>query len=254
MRLYLKQSLLPVALLKGTLMIRRTLFVITLVLGMALPLSAQIVTVQTFHSVSGVDYAEIGRSMRIKLHNVSTGGDYWGTSDSYGVSRIGAPAGYYQAYLWDGSYQYLWGSSEQPDPNQYYVCATPYQQVIELPAFPRPLAPNLGSPCNYCGVPQGNFDLIWTSGLDAARTAPNWAVTYEIWDSATPVGWPQGQEWLAVPDAPCNPDGQGRCHYHVDMLDYQPGAQYTWRIVVKINYGGGIVYKTSGPVWHCHQN
>src|SRR4051812_31298375 len=115
MRLYLKQSLRPVALLKGTLMIRRMLFVITLVLGMALPLSAQyIVTVQTFHSVSGVDYAEIGTSMRIKLHNVSTGGDYWGISGYNGISYIGAPAGYYQAYLWDGSYQYLWGSSEQP--------------------------------------------------------------------------------------------------------------------------------------------
>jgi hypothetical protein len=233
-------------------MIRKALFILVLVLGVALPVSAQIVTVQTFHSVSGVDYAEVGRSMRIKLHNVSTGGDYWGISDQNGISYIGAPAGDYQAYLWD-PYQYLWGSSEQPDPNLYHVYATRYQQFIQLTAFPRPLAPNLVAPCNYCGVPQGNFDLVWTNGLDAARTAPNWTVTYEIWDSATPVGWPQGQEWLAVPDAPCNPDGQGQCHYHVGMLNYEPGAEYTWRIVVKINYGGGIVYKTSGPVWHCHQ-
>jgi len=228
------------------------LFLIAVASILALPLSAQYtVTVETFHSVSGVEYAQYAGSMRINLHNVSTGADYWGISDPYGISHISAAAGTYQAYLWD-PYYYQWGSSEQPDPDTYTVWATPYEQVIQLSAFPRPFAPDLVAPCNYCGVPQGNFDLIWTSGLDAARTASNWTVTYE--DSATPVGWPQGQEWLAVPDAPCNPDAQGRCHWYVDTLNYEPGAEYTWRIVVKINFGGGIVYKTSGPVWHCHQN
>ncbi len=232
---------------------RRTLFLILALFALALPMSAQyLVTVQTYHSVSGVDYAQVAPSMRIRLHSVSTGYDYWGTSDPWGIARISAPSGWYQAYLWD-QYYYQWGSTDQPDPNQYYVYPTFNDQVIRLTAFPRPYAPTLWSPCDGCGVGPGNFDLVWTNGLDAARIAPNWTVTYELWDSATPVGWPQGQEWLAVPDAPCNPDAQGRCHYHVGPLDYQPGCQYTWRIVVKINFGGGIVYKTSGPTWHLHQ-
>jgi hypothetical protein len=234
-------------------MTRKTLFLIILVSILALPMSAQyIVSVYTYHSVSGVDYAQIAPYMRIKLHNVQYGTDWWGSSDAYGAATISAPSGWYQAYVWD-PYYYQWGSTDQPDPNQYYVYATPYQQVINLSAFPRPYAPNLVGPCNYCGVGQGNFDLVWTNGLDAARTAGNWTVTYDIWDSATPVGWQTQPEHLAITDAPCNPDAQGNCHWYVDYLDYSPGCQYTWRIVVKINFGGGVIYTTSGPSWHLHQ-
>lgn len=233
-------------------MIRKILLAILLT-AMAFPASAYVVTVYTYHSVAGVDYAEIAPSMRIKLCNASTGACYWGISDAYGRAWIDAPQGWYNAYTWD-PYYYQWGSQDQPDPNQYYVYPILYTQVINLSAFPRPLAPNLVAPCNYCGVGQGNFDLVWTSGLDADRIAPNWTVTYGIWTSATPVGWPQGQEWEAVPNAPCNPDAYGRCHWYVDYLNYEPGCQYTWRIVVKINFGGGVIYETSGPQWHLHQN
>lgn len=236
-------------------MVRRTLFLIAAAFILALPLSAQYpVTVETYHSVSGADQAEVGPSMRIQLHNVSTGADYWGISDAYGIATISAANGTYQAYLWD-PYYYQWGSTDQPDPNTYTVYPIYTGQTIKLSAFPRPFAPNLVSPCNYCAVGAGNFDLVWTSGIDAARTASNWPVTYEIWDSTTLPGYPQQPEWMAVSDAPCNADGQGNCHYYVDSgLGSCPGCQYTWRIVVKINFGGGIVYKTSGPSWHLHQN
>ncbi|HEV8435462.1 MAG TPA: hypothetical protein VGR95_18785 [Thermoanaerobaculia bacterium] len=236
-------------------MIRRTLFLIAAVFVLAVPLSAQyLVTVQTYHSVSGSDWAALGPYMSVKLHNVSTGANYPGYTDASGIATISAAAGTYQVYVWDPSYNYYWGSIDTPQPGTYTVYATPYTQVLKFSAFPRPYAPNLVSPCNYCAVGPGNFDLVWTNGLDAARTASNWPVTYEIWDSTTLPGDPQQPEWLAVSDAPCNPDASGNCHFHVDSgLGYCPGCQYTWRIVVKINFGGGFIYKTSGPSWHLHQ-
>ena len=237
-------------------MIRRTLFVVFLIAALslvALPMSAQyLVTVQTYHSVSGVDYAEVAPSMRVKLHNINTGYDYYGTSDPYGIARISADAGTYQAYIWD-EYYYQWGSTDTPDPNPYTVYATFNDQVIRLSAFPRPFAPGLFSPCDGCYVGAGYFDLVWTSGIDAARTASNWPVSYELWDSTTLPGYPQQAEWEAISDMPCNPDSAGRCVYHVGYLDTCHGCMYTWRIVVKIDFGGGIVYKTSGPSWKLYQ-
>lgn len=233
-------------------MVRRLVFLALLSLFIVTPAFAYSVQVYTFKSIAGVDYAENVNGMRVKLCHVTTGACHYGMSEVWGYANIiVTQAGYYYAYIWD-PYYYEWGSSEQPDPDTYYVWPM-YQQYISLSAFPRPLEPTLVAPCNGCWVGQGDFDLVWTSGLDEDRTAPNWTVTYEIWTSATPVGWPQGQEWMPISDAPCNPDAQGNCHWYVDYLELMPGCHYTWRIVVKINFGGGVVYKTSGPQWHLYQ-
>jgi hypothetical protein len=219
-------------------------------------LFAWTVTVSTYKSIAGVDYAQAAGSMYFKLCNINTGYCYQSLSEGNGVGWTDAPEGTYHAYIWDGAYN--WGSTDIPnggDSETWTVYATPYGQYINLSAYPRPLMPNLVSPCNYCAVGAGNFDLVWTNGLDATRTASNWPVTYDIWDSTTLPGYPQQPEWLAVTDAPCNPDAQGHCHYYVDSgLGSCPGCQYTWRIVVKINFGNGQVYTTSGPSWHLHQN
>jgi hypothetical protein len=218
-------------------------------------LFAWTVTVSTYKSISGVDYAQSAGSMYFKLCNTTNGYCYQSLSEGNGVGWTDAPEGTYYAYIWDGAGN--WGSTDIPNggwSETWTVYATPYGQYISLSAYPRPLMPGLVAPCNYCGVGQGNFDLVWTNGLDNTRTAANWTVTYDIWDSATPVGWQQGTEHLAITDAPCNPDAQGNCHWYVDYLDYSPGCQYTWRIVVKINFGNGQVYTTSGPSWHLHQN
>jgi hypothetical protein len=235
---------------QGEIMIRRVLLAAALCLA-SWPVWAYTVSVYTYDSVAGVDYARVHSNINVKLCRVG------GASCSYGISAFGKATvsvtqeGYYHAYIYDGSGK--WGSTDTPDPNLYYVYPILTEQVIRLSAFPRPLQPGLVSPCSGCLVPPGNFYLSWTNGLDWERTAPNWPVTYEIWTSSQPVGSPQGPEWLAVPDAPCNPDANGRCRWYVDFLVTEPGAKYTWRIVVKINFGGGIVYKTSGPNWTLYQ-
>ncbi|HEV7240028.1 MAG TPA: hypothetical protein VGQ36_12385 [Thermoanaerobaculia bacterium] len=234
-------------------MIRRLILFAVLSLFAVPRAFAYAVQVYTFKSIAGVDYAQSAGGLRVKLCHATTGACSFNTTDPSGFANIIVnQSGDYYAYVWDSS-QYEWGSSDQPDPNTYYVFPS-FQQSIGLSALPRPLEPNLVAPCNGCGVGQGNFDLVWTNGLDYARTASNWPVTYDIYTSATPVGWPQGQEGLAISDAPCNPDAQGRCHWYVDFLESMPGCQYTWRIVVKINFGGGVIYETSGPQWHLHQN
>jgi len=212
-----------------------------------------------FRTVAGQEYYDAASYFSFKVCKTGqTTGCYQGqlgyTGEFYPVSV--SEAGWYDIYMYrdygwccDG----VWGSNDQPIAGGPFYVPSQFTS-ISMSVPPRPLVPDLVSPCNYCGVPQGNFYLSWTSGLDAQRTAPNWPVTYEIWTSSTPVGWPQGQEWLAVPDAPCNPDAYGRCRWYVDTLSYEPGAQYTWRIVVKMDVGGGVVYRTSGPTWHLHQN
>jgi hypothetical protein len=233
-------------------MIRKAVFFAVMCL-ISMPALAYTVTVYTFHSVAGVDYARNAPNTRVRLCEVANGSCSSGISDATGRSNvIVTRAGYYYAYIYDTNGR--WGSTETPDPNQYYVYPIFSEQVIRLSAFPRPFAPTLVSPCNGCGVPRGNFNLSWTSGLDWERTASNWPVTYEIWTSATPPGWAQGAEGLGVADAPCNPDAQGRCRWYVDYLDAPVGTRYTWRIVVKINFGGGIIYKTSGPKWTLYQS
>lgn len=233
-------------------MIRRMFLSAVLCLA-AIPAFAYTVYVDTFQSVAGVDYARIAPNMRVKLCRVANGVCSYGISNAQGRANIVLThAGDYWAYIYNTNG--TWGSTDTPDPDTYYFFSTQMQQGIGLSALPRPFQPTLVSPCNNCGVPSGNFYLSWTNGLDWERTAANWPVTYEIWTSSTPVGWPQGAEWLAVPDAPCNPDAQGRCRWYVEYIADEPGAEYTWRIVVKINFGGGIVYKTSGPTWRIHQN
>lgn len=218
----------------------------------AVPAFGYTVFVDTYKSIAGVDYAQIAPNMRVKLCRVTTGLCTSGISGSTGRATVVLthPGAYY-AYIYDVNG--TWGSTETPDPNQYSFLDTQQSQGIGLSAFPRPFAPALAAPCNNCYVPSGNFYLSWTNGLDWQRTASNWPVTYEIWTSSTPVGYPQGQEGLAVPDAPCNPDAQGRCRWYVGFIADEPGARYTWRIVVKINFGGGVVYKTSGPKWYITQ-
>jgi hypothetical protein len=230
-------------------MIRRLILGVLLALAATAAFAQYPVTIYSYYSVAGVDYARNAYYMNVKLCHVETGACTSGNTGGFGSVRLSARAGMHYAYIWSTN----WGSSTQPDPDTYEVFPIYSPQGIGLSAFPRPYAPNLVSPCNYCQVGQGDFDLVWTNGLDADRKSPNWPVTYEIWTSSTPVGWPQGQEWLAVPDAPCNPDAKGNCHWYVDHLVYEPGAKYTWRIVVKINFGGGIIYKTSGPKWNLQQ-
>lgn len=228
----------------------RLLFLLVAACLLAAPSYGWMVTIQTYHSVSGVDYAEVAGSVYVKLCAGTS--CYQSMSEGNGVGWIGVPTpGWYWVYAWQSSG--LWGSTTQPFPNQYYVYAS-NNQVMRISIFPRPLRPGLVSPCDYCGVGAGNFYLSWTNGLDAARIAPNWTVTYDLWDSSTPPGWPPGEEWLAVPDMPCNPDAAGHCRYWVGPLPYEPGTQYTWRIVAKINFGGGVIYDTTSYTFHLHQD
>ena len=234
-------------------MIRRLVVVSAFLFFLSAPAFAWSVTVYTYQSVAGRDYARIGPRMKVKLCHVTYGTCHSGTSDLYGrVPLAVTREGYYYAYIWD-PYDYEWGSIDTPDPNQYYVYPMYTEQVINLSAFPRPLQPGLVSPCNNCWVGLGNFYLVWTDGLDADRRASNWPVTYEIWTSTTLPGQPQAEDYMAVADAPCNPDSRGNCRWYVDYLASCQNCKYTWRIVVKQNFGGGIVYKTSGPKWYLYQ-
>lgn len=234
--------------------------VFLLTLACAATVSAGSVDIWAFKTVAGVEYSQRAAYFSVRLCRTGTQTCTYGVpTDSYGHGNVFISpsfAGWYDLYLYKdygAKYGGEWGSQTQAiGGGAFYIPQGFTSITVSVP--PRPLAPTLVSPCNYCGVPSGNFYLSWTSGLDSQRTASNWPVTYEIWTSSTPVGWPQGQEWLAVPDAPCNPDSQGRCRWYVDYIADEPGAQYTWRIVVKLNVGGGIVYRTSGPTWRIHQN
>jgi len=218
------------------------------------------VDVYAFKMISGQTSSQPAAYFQIRMCRTGTQTCTYGVNtDPYGHGNVYISpefAGYYDLYLYKdygANYGGEWGDWSQPIAGgAFYIPAGNTSLTVWVP--PRPLVPGLVSPCNYCGVPAGNFNLSWTSGLDAQRTAPNWPVTYEIWTSSTPVGWPQGQEWMAVSDAPCNPDAYGRCVWYVDYLATEPGAQYTWRIVAKMNIGGGLYYKTSSPTWHLHQN
>lgn len=235
------------------------LAVVLLMLSGAATVSAGDVDIYAFKTVAGQEYAEAAGWFSVRLCRTGTQTcTYGGTTDGNGKGDIYISpsfAGYYDLYLYNDygqKYGGEWGSETEPIGGGPFYIPTGFTSIsVSVP--PRPLAPTLVSPCNYCGVPSGDFYLSWTSGIDADRTYSGWPVTYEIWTSSTPVGWPQGQEWLAVPDAPCNPDSQGRCRWYVDYIADEPGAQYTWRIVVKLPVGGGQVYKTSGPTWHLHQ-
>lgn len=195
-------------------------------------------------TIAGYEFSQRAAYFSVKLCRTGTQICTYGSpTDSYGKSNVdigSSFAGAYDLYVYKNYGAQSggeWGSQTQPFGGGAFNIPQGFTSInVSVP--PRPLAPKLVSPCNDCGVPTGNFYLSWTNGLDSQRIAPNWPVTYEIWTSATPVGWPQGQEWLAVPDAPCNPDSQGRCRFYVDYLDPYPGAQYTWRIVVKMNVGG----------------
>jgi hypothetical protein len=226
----------------------------------AVTVSAGSTDIYAFKMVAGQTTSQPADYFSVKLCRAGTQTcTFGGTTDSFGHGNVYiSPSfpGQYDLYLYrnyGAQYGGEWGSQTQPIAGGSFYIPTGFTSItVWVP--PRPLAPGLVSPCAYCGVPSGNFYLSWTSGLDSTRTAANWPVTYEIWTSSTPVGWPQGQEWLAVPDAPCNPDAQGRCRWYVDYIADEPGAQYTWRIVVKLNIGGGLIYKTSGQTWHIHQN
>ena len=233
-------------------------FVISLL--WAATLSAGSVDIWAYKTVAGQEYSQKAAYFSVKLCRTGTQScTYGGTTDSFGKGNVFISptfAGWYDLYLYKdygASFGGEWGSQTAGIAGGAFYIPQGFTSItVSVP--PRPLAPGLVSPCYGCGVPPGNFYLSWTSGLDAQRTSPVWPVTYEIWTSSTPVGWPQGQESLAVADAPCNPDAQGRCRWYVDSLAIEPGAQYTWRIVVKLNVGGGLVYRTSGSTWKLHQN
>jgi hypothetical protein len=239
---------------------RYALLGVLLTLSGAATVSAGSVDIYAFKTVAGQEYSSAAAYFSVRLCKTGTQScTYGGTTDSNGKGHVYiSPSfpGYYDLYLYNDygqKYGGEWGSQNQPIAGGAFYIPTGFTSItVSVP--PRPLIPTLVSPCQHCGVPSGNFYLSWTSGLNAQRTYSGWPVTYEIWTSSTPVGWPQGQEWLAVPDAPCNPDSLGRCRWYVDYIADEPGAQYTWRIVVKMNVGGGLVYKTSGPTWYIHQN
>jgi len=225
-------------------------FTAALILAVAPGAFAWQVTCNSYKSVAGADYARTAPYMSFKFCNTSSGACYWGNTGGFASGVFDAPEGTYNGFIWD-PYYYQWGSTDLAV-GQFTIFATPYGQVISLSAYPRPFAPTLVEPCNYCGVPNANFNLKWTDGLDADRRAANWPVTYDIWASETPNGWPTQPEHLTIADAPCNPDTNGKCTWWVDQLTPESGRQYTWRIVVKINFGQSI-YTTSGPSWHLHQ-
>jgi hypothetical protein len=177
-------------------------------------------------------------------------------TDSYGHATVTVGIGYegdYYLYLYRNygvNYGGEWGSQTEPI-GKFPV---PYVMTsIGVQVSPRPLPPKLVTPCNYCGIPSANFYLKWTNGLDASRRNPSWPVTYDIWASETPVGWPTQPEKLTIANAPCNADAQGNCQWWIDALIPESGRKYTWRIVVKLQVGPGVVYTTSGPSWNLVQ-
>jgi hypothetical protein len=210
-----------------------------------------------FRSVAGQEYHDVAAYFSVKFCKTGTNICFYAQLDNGGhyYPIVANTVGYYDLYLYKdygANYGGEWGSDTQPIAGgPFYVPSGFSSMAASVP--PRPLEPGLITPCNYCHVYPGNFYLKWTDGLDASRRTPVWPVTYDIWASETPVGWPTQPERLTVADAPCNPDAYGYCQWYVDALIPESGRQYTWRIVVKLQVGGGVVYTTSGPSWHLSQ-
>ena len=214
---------------------------------------AAIVDLYGLRTVAGQEYYDAASYFSFKVCVAGSQSNcYFGQLDNYGhfypVSL--SSAGWYDIYMWR---DYIhWGSNTQPiGGGPFYVPSVFTSISVTVP--PQPLEPQLVEPCNWCHVWPGDFYLKWTDGLDSERRSPTWPVTYDIWASETPVGWPQQPERLVIPDAPCNPDAYGHCQWYVDALVPESGRSYTWRIVVKMNVGAGIIYSTSGPSWHLSQ-
>ena len=223
--------------------------------------SQQTVDLYGFKTVAGVEYAQSAAYFTFKFCKVGSAVCNQGTLGSTGNATftVTQGAGQYNLFLyrnygytWNGG---EWGSLDIPIAGGSFTVGTSWQYPYSISASvpPRPLPPTLVSPCNGCQVPSSNFYLKWTNGLDADRSTSAWPVTYDIWASETPVGWSTQPEHLTVADAPCNPDANGNCQWWVNALVAEPGRRYTWRIVVKLNVGGGVVYTTSGPSWSIHQ-
>lgn len=168
------------------------------------------------------------------------------TTNSYGEAVLNpTQSGYYMMYVWHSSYSYVthssfddWGSRNSG--SQVYVYASLNDTIIRWNSQPRPLPPDLISPCNGCRIPASGTWLVWTDGLDADRRRPSWPVTYDIYTSAAPPGYVgAAPETLSVPDAPCNADASGNCRFFAGPLEPLSGARYTWRIVAKLHTGEG---------------
>lgn len=214
--------------------------------------------IYAYKTVAGQEYAQPAAYFSLKMCRVSQPSlcYYASTTDGYGHGTVNIGLGfegYYNLFLYKNygvNYGGEWGSQNQPIAAFYIPSGL---TSIAVSVAPRPLPPTLVAPCNSCRVNPGNFYLKWTDGLDSQRRTSLWPVTYDIWASETPVGWPTQPEKLTVADAPCNPDSLGRCQWYVDALVPESGRRYTWRIVVKLNVGGGTVYTTSGPSWSLSQ-
>ena len=237
----------------------RSFLMLAVCLALAVPAAhAGTIDLYGFRTVAGQEYYDAASYFSFKVcKSGQTTGCYQGqlgyTGNFYPVYV--SEAGWYDIYMYrdygwccDG----VWGSNDVPIAGGPFYVPSQFTS-ISMSVPPRPNAPTLVEPCNYCYVPSANFNLKWTDGLDAQRRSPNWPVTYDIWASETPVGWPEQPEHLVIPDAPCNPDANGHCTWWVDQLIVESGRRYTWRIVVKLNVGGGVVYTTSGPSWHITQ-
>jgi hypothetical protein len=217
------------------------------------------VDIWAFKTVAGTEYSARAAYFSVKLCRTGTQiCTYGGTTDTYGKGTVNIGpsfSGWYDLYLYKNygvNYGGEWGSQNQPLPGGAFYIPEGFTSIT-VSVAPRPLPPGLVAPCNYCSVYPGNFYLKWTDGLDGSRRTPVWPVTYEIWGSTTPVGWPTQPERLLIPDAPCNPDAQGKCRWYIDALDPESGRRHTWRIVVKLWIGGNVVYTTSGPSWNLVQ-
>jgi len=115
------------------------------------------------------------------------------------------------------------------------------ETIIRWNSQPRPLPPDLKSPCNGCSIPASGALLKWTDGLDTDRRRASWPATYDIYTSAAPPGYVgTAPETKSVADAPCNPDASGYCQFFAGPLDPMPGAKYTWRIVARLHTDEGI--------------
>lgn len=239
--------------------IRNLLFLATLmfILG-ASTVFAGTAEVWAYKSIAGQEFAAVADHFSLKMCRTGTLSCYntpgTGPNGRQTVTIGAGQSGWYDMYLYRnyGSFGGQWGSQTQPIPGGAFYIPEGFTSIT-VSVAPRPLAPGLVAPCNYCSVPPGNFYLKWTDGLDASRRSPSWPVTYEIWGSTTPVGWPTQPERLLIPDAPCNPDANGNCQWYIDVLDPEPGRRHTWRIVVKLHIGGGAIYTTSGPKWNLVQ-
>jgi hypothetical protein len=244
--------------IEGKTMIRKLVLcvMVTALLGAwAGNAGASTVYLYGFKTISGQEFAAPAAGFTVKFCNAAINWCGQTSLDAYGFVNTGLPsAGYYSIYLFGDYYNAAsggqWGSLTQPlAGGTFYVPEASTSISVSVP--PRPLPPTLVGPCNNCTIPAGNFYLRWSNGLDSQRQ--NWPVTYDIWASETPVGWATQPERLTVADAPCNTDFQGSCRWYVDALVPEQGRRYTWRIVVKLNVGGNVVYTTSGPSWRLVQ-